>query len=164
MFHTDNAGTLRSNGTYFFHHLFFRFLFAKLAIGRDNQIEDKVDILFPLGHTEIVDRERFVHFLCRIFRQSAKLIYKRVVNDEGVEVNGDDAPKFLMHILFHSIDFFVCHVDITIGRHFGMERHNLSARPVIVYHNVVNTHDTGIIFHKLVNVFNKGRVGGRTKQ
>ena len=148
----------------FVHDGGFRFLGADLAIGGQDEVENQIDIGFPLRHAEIVYGAVGVYRLRRLACRGVEFRNERVVYDERVEVHGDDTAEFFVHIPFHSIHFLVRHVDVRIGRHFRVEGHDLSARTVVVHHYVVNPDDTGIVLGKFVNIFNELGVGGRAEQ
>ena len=137
MFYANDAETVWYDVADTLAHLSFRFFGGHGAIGRQNKVENQIDVRSAFRHSKIVYREIGVHRFCRRLRQSAHFVYGRVVNDDRVEVDGDDTAEFGVHIPFHLVHFFMRDIDIGIGRDFGMERNDLSAGAVIVHHNVV---------------------------
>ena len=100
IFDADNAETVGVGLVNFLYDQAFCFFLFQLAIGRDNQIENKVERCIAECHTEIVNGKIFADFFCGGFCNAVHFVDKRVVHNNGVEMDGNDTTELFVHIPF----------------------------------------------------------------
>ena len=105
----------------------------------NHNVKNQVGVSRPGRHAEVVDGNARVDEFDERGDLGAFAQRQFVVGGDGIHVNDGGGAVAILQLAFDIVDDVVHLQDVSVARHFGVQRNHAAARAVVVDDQVVNT-------------------------
>lgn len=124
---------------------------------RNQQVKNEIDLIFAIDHAEIVERKLRINGMNRLIDLGADREHPFVVGFDGIHMDDQENVQLLADFPLGFVDDLMGSADIRILRHLRVNGSDAPAGSVVVYDEVMGSHDAVVAFHH----FCDGRAGFR---